>query len=95
MAVSKKKFLNVGGFDENNLKVAFNDVDICLKLQKKGLRNLYTPHAVLYHHESKSRGKEDTLKKKLRFESEIEYMIATWGDILLNDPSYNPNLPLD
>ena len=95
MAVSKKKFLDVGGFDENNLKVAFNDVDICLKLQKKGLRNLYTPHAVLYHHESKSRGKEDTLKKKLRFESEIEYMIATWGDLLHNDPSYNPNLSLE
>lgn len=85
----------VGGFNENNLKVAFNDVDFCLKVRELGYRNLWTPYAELYHHESKSRGLEDTPEKIERFRKEIEYMKEKWGARLFNDPYYNPNLTLD
>jgi GT2 family glycosyltransferase len=95
LAIEKKKFEAIGGFDEANLKVAFNDVDLCLRLTEKGWRNVYTPHAILYHYESKSRGKEDTPSKKSRFQSEIDYMLITWGHLLKNDPAYNPNLSLN
>ena len=70
------------------------DVDFCLKVLAAGFRNLWTPYAELYHHESASRGKEDTLEKRDRFRSEVEYMRATWGELLDNDPAYNPNLTL-
>ena len=63
LAIEKKKFYEVGGFNSENLKVAFNDVDICLKLLKSGYKNLFTPETKLFHYESKSRGKEDTLLK--------------------------------
>ena len=95
MAIEKYKFEKVGGFDEEYLKIAFNDVDLCLKLLEKGWKNLYTPHAVLYHHESKSRGPENTPDKKVRFKSEIDYMLSRWSGVLENDPAYNPNLSLN
>jgi tetratricopeptide (TPR) repeat protein len=79
------------GFDET-LKVAFNDVDFCLKLQQQGYRNLCLPHVLLYHHESKSRGAEDTPEKQKRFQQEIEAMQNRWGELLINDPCYSPNL---
>jgi len=66
-------------------------------LQRRGFlpyRNLWTPYAELYHHESASRGKEDTLEKRDRFRAEVEYMRATWGELLDRDPAYNPNLTL-
>lgn len=84
----------VGGWEEE-LQIAFNDVDFCLKLVEKGYRNIYLPHVVLYHYESKSRGKEDTPEKKARFAKEITYMQQKWKHIIERDPCYNPNLTLD
>jgi len=81
-------------FDEVNLPVAFNDVDLCLRLRKAGFRNVYCPEAELYHHESLSRGAEDTPEKRARFDREIRYMQSTWRDEQSADPYYNPNLSL-
>lgn len=94
MLMRKSIFDEVGGFNEENLAVAFNDVDLCLKVRKKGYLIVYTPHAELYHHESASRGSENTLKKLARFDKEIETMKRTWGEELDNDPYYNPNLTI-
>ncbi|MEI7824502.1 MAG: glycosyltransferase [Chlorobiaceae bacterium] len=95
LLVRKAHYLSVGGFDENNLTVAFNDVDFCLKLGEKGLRNLWTPYAEMYHHESASRGYENTPEKQARHKKEIEYMKKRWGRKLLHDQSYSPNLSLE
>lgn len=92
MVVRREAFLKVGGFDEQHLKIAFNDVDLCLKLIEHGYRNLWTPYAGLYHYESASRGKEDTLEKAGRFLEERAYMRKRWGEMLDHDPYYNPNL---
>jgi glycosyltransferase involved in cell wall biosynthesis len=94
MLVKKDLYLQLGGLDEQNLAVAFNDVDFCLRLQEKGFRILWTPHAELYHHESASRGFEDTASKQKRFLAEVEYMNRKWGPALQSDPCYNPNLSL-
>lgn len=83
----------VGGLDEN-LPVAFNDVDLCMRITGKGYRILWTPYAELYHHESATRGYEDTPEKQARFRKEVEYVQRRWGDRLLFDPAYNPNLAL-
>jgi len=91
LMVKKKLYQEVGGFDEN-LAVAFNDVDFCLKLLKAGYRNVVLPHVRLKHHESKTRGPEDTMEKQRRFIREKEMMFEKWTDYLLNDPFYNPNL---
>jgi O-antigen biosynthesis protein len=64
LVVRKDVFLEVGGLNEKNLAVAFNDVDLCLKIQTKGYRNVWTPFAKLIHHESVTRGYEDTREKK-------------------------------
>ena len=95
LLVKKRHYQAVGGLDETQLEVAFNDVDFCLKLRASGLRNLWVPDAVLYHHESRTRGSEDTTEKRARFEREVMYMKETWGDALYDDPAYNPNLTLD
>jgi GT2 family glycosyltransferase len=92
MLTKKSLFEKVGGFDELNLPVAFNDIDYCLKLREKNYLIVYTPDAVLYHYESISKGYEDTPKKQARFLREVKYMREKWGDILDNDPYYNPNL---
>lgn len=94
LLVRKSVFEEVGGLNEEHLKVAFNDVDFCLKVRKAGYRNLWTPYAKLYHHESVSRGVEDTPEKQARYQSEIAYMREAWGELLDNDPAYNPNLTL-
>jgi GT2 family glycosyltransferase/glycosyltransferase involved in cell wall biosynthesis/phage shock protein A len=93
LVVRREVFLQAGGFDEK-LGVAFNDVDFCLSVRKAGYRNFWTPFAELYHHESASRGAEDTLEKRDRFRREVEYIQSKWGDALFNDPAYNPNLTL-
>ena len=81
----------VGGFAEE-LAVAFNDVDFCLKIRAMGLLVVYQPRVEAYHYESKSRGSEDTPEKVARFQTEIEYMRETWIGILKHgDPYYNPN----
>jgi len=77
------------------LRIAFNDVDFCLRVAKAGFRNVYTPYAVLYHHESATRGYEDTPEKQERFQREVEFMKARWGSVLEADPAYNPNLSLE
>ncbi len=94
LVIRREVYQQVGGLDEDKLKVAFNDVDFCLKVRAAGYRNFWTPYAELYHHESASRGAEDTLEKRDRFRGEVEYMTAKWGDALVNDPAYNPNLTL-
>jgi GT2 family glycosyltransferase len=86
MMVRKQVFEQVGGFDEN-LSVAYNDVDFCLRIRKAGYRIVATPYAKLYHYESASRGYQIDLR-------EVQYMRRRWGNILSNDPYYNPNLIL-
>jgi len=94
LAIRRETYLAVGGFDET-LAVAFNDVDFCLRVGETGLRNLWTPFATLIHHESRTRGAEDTAPKRARFHQEIRRMHARWGHLLQNDPAYNPNLTLE
>ncbi|ADN74654.1 glycosyl transferase family 2 [Ferrimonas balearica DSM 9799] len=93
LLVRKSVYLEVGGL-EPLLKVAFNDVDFCLKVREAGYRNVWTPFAELYHHESVSRGFEDTPEKQARFSNEIRWMEKRWGEVLKSDPCYNPNLSL-
>lgn len=95
LVLRRELFHAAGGFDEKNLRVAFNDVDFCLRVEALGVRNLYTPFAEFYHHESASRGHENSPEKIERFRSEIEWIKSRWGDRLLRDPAYNPNLTLD
>ena len=94
MLIRRATYLEVGGFDET-FAVAFNDVDFCLRVRERGLRNVWTPFATVIHHESKSRGRENTLSKWLRFRGEMARLKARWGKALLEDPAYNPNLTLD
>ncbi|ACX96324.1 glycosyltransferase family 2 protein [Halothiobacillus neapolitanus] len=95
LIIRKSVYDQVGGLDEVNLKVAFNDVDFCLKVREAGYRNLWTPYAELYHHESISRGTEDSPEKQARFRGEVEFMQSKWGDALKLDPFYSPNLTQD
>ena len=92
LLVRKSVFEEVGGLNEQDLTVAFNDVDFCLKVHTAGYRNLFTPWAELYHHESISRGEEDTPEKVARFNKESDYMKDKWKKLLTNDTAYNPNL---
>jgi GT2 family glycosyltransferase len=94
LLVSRKKYLDIGGFPED-LKVAFNDVDLCLKLRREGYLVVYDPYCQHVYCESRTRGPEDDEKKVRRFQSEIEYMRSHWISILREgDPNYNPNLSL-
>ena len=88
MMVKKKAFEEAGGFEEK-LAVAFNDVDLCLKIREKGYLVVYDPYVEMYHYESKTRGREDTKEKVRRFQGEIEYMRTRWIGILKEgDPCY-------
>ena len=94
MMMKKPVFQEAGGFTEE-LAVAFNDVDLCLKVRSHGHLIVYDPYVKLYHYESKSRGAEDSEEKVRRFQTEIEYMRCHWLDILKKgDPYYNKNLSL-
>jgi len=95
LIIKKNIYQEVGGLDEVNLKVAFNDIDFCLRVREAGYRNIWTPYAELYHHESATRGYEDTQEKKLRFMKEVLYMKTRWKHVLNYDPAYSPNLTLD
>lgn len=88
----RKLFLDLGGLDERNLSVAFNDVDYCLRVRETGHRVVWTPHAELYHHESVSRGKDDSPEKAARMTREVNYMRKRWRHVMRHDPFYNPNL---
>lgn len=91
LVVRRRVFDEVGALD-GELQVAFNDIDFCLRLRAAGYRNIWTPFAELYHHESASRGYEDTPEKIARFNREVAIMHSRWGDSLLADPCYNYNL---
>lgn len=94
LLVKKSVFEEVGGLDEVELKIAFNDVDFCLKVQSLGYNNVWTPYAELYHLESISRGAEDNPEKISRFNNEVRAMKARWGRQLDDDPFYSPNLTI-
>ena len=94
MLSKKSLFQQVGGFREE-LAVAFNDIDYCLKIRALGKKVVYNPYALLYHYESKSRGLEDTPEKVERFNREVARFIGYWPEIVIGgDPYYNPNLTL-
>lgn len=92
LAVAREKFEEVGGLDEDHLAVAYNDIDLCLKLRAAGYRNIWTPYAQLYHYESYSRGPDTTEETAGRYQAEAETMRSRWSHLLENDPCYNPNL---
>ncbi|MDR7194156.1 glycosyltransferase family 2 protein [Luteimonas terrae] len=91
--VRRSVFEEVGGLDEE-LVVAFNDVDFCIRVREAGYRNLWTPFAELYHHESATRGYENTHEKIERFKREERFMKSRWGRALAQDPYYNVNFSL-
>ncbi len=92
LLIRKEIYDEVAGLDEENLHVAFNDVDFCLKVREAGYRNLWTPYAELYHYESISRGAEDSPEKIARFAKEVNFMKSKWGKHLERDPFYSPHL---
>jgi len=95
MMMKAEKFNQVDGLDEENLAVAYNDIDLCLKLLNQGYRNVFTPHVKATHYESISRGYEDTDEKMQRLIREQKHFLTTWAEFLnAGDPYYNPNLSL-
>ena len=90
LMISRKKWDEVGGMEEK-LKVAYNDVDLCLKLLEKGYYNVFVPMIRVYHYESKSRGQDNTPEKKARFDYEQDFMRRKWNKRINNDEFYNPN----
>ena len=90
LMISRDKFNEVKGFEEK-LKVAYNDIDLNLKLRKKGYYNVFLPQVELYHYESKSRGLDTTTEKYKQYLKEKEYLTTKWKDYIENDPFYNPN----
>ena len=95
MMVKRSVYEEVGGFEEQ-LAVAFNDIDFCLKVRRCGYLVVYDPYVKLYHYESKSRGMEDTPEKQLRFSREVNCFRRKWErELLKGDPYYNPNLTLN
>ncbi len=95
MMVKKSLYEELGGLDEE-FTVAFNDVDFCLKARDKGYLNIFTPYCELYHYESKSRGFEDTRKKRKRFRQEVQMFREKWKKVIEDgDPYFNPNFSLD
>ena len=93
MMVKKEDFDAINGFEED-LSVAFNDVDFCIRLYELGKVNVWAYQAELYHYESKSRGAENTCEKQKRFDEEERYMYEHWKKYIENDPYYNKNLSL-
>lgn len=94
LLVRRGVFQSLGGLNERDLPVAFNDVDFCLRLGREGLRCVWTPFAELTHYESLSRGAEDTPEKQARFSREVQYMHSQWAGSLAADPYYNARLSL-
>jgi len=96
LAVRRQLFEKVGGLNERKLPVAYNDVDLCLRIKDAGFRNVWTPYAKLYHHESYSRGDDHvTAEKRSRFNAEKKYMLRRWKTDKEPDPYYSPNLTID
>ncbi len=88
----KHLYQRLDGLNAKHLKVAFNDVDFCLRVQEAGYRVIFTPHAELYHNESATRGQDRTWRKMRRTKREADYMRARWKARMGHDPYYNPNL---
>jgi len=88
-------FMAVGGFDEQELTVAFNDIDLCLKVGKEGWKVIWTPDLIAEHHESLSRGEDIAPEKIKRFFYENQIMLQRWHDIIAADPYYNPHFSRD
>lgn len=96
MMIKRAVFDKIGGLDEDNFKVAFNDIDFCLRAIYAGYKVIWTPFAELYHHESKSRGYENTTSKRKRFYDETQKFKNIHNKYITNgDPFYNKNLTLD
>ncbi|MBO5353629.1 MAG: glycosyltransferase [Lachnospiraceae bacterium] len=94
MMIRSDVYKQIGGLDEG-FAVAFNDVDLCMKIREAGYLIVWTPYAEAYHYESKSRGFEDTPEKQERFKGEIDRFMDKWGETLKKgDPYYNMNLTL-
>jgi O-antigen biosynthesis protein len=94
LVVRRAIWEEVGGLNDAELSVAFNDVDFCLRVRAKGYRNVWTPHAELYHDESRSRGSDEASEKAARFRNECAVMLRNWGPLLKRDPYYSPHLTL-
>lgn len=94
LLVRRGVFEAVGGFDEAGLAVAYNDVDLCLRIREAGHRLVWTPEAELFHFESVSRGRDVGGERAERFRREFDLMRQRWGPALSHDPAYNPNLAL-
>jgi GT2 family glycosyltransferase len=94
LLVATHLYRELGGLNELQLAVAFNDVDFCLRVRELGRRNIYVASAVLTHHESVSRGLDSAAESVRRWRSEAEYMKKRWHHTLNCDPFYNPNLSL-
>ncbi|WDF71908.1 glycosyltransferase family 2 protein [Novosphingobium sp. KACC 22771] len=92
LLVSKAAFRQVGGLDEEGFSVAFNDVDLCLKLQAAGYYNIYEPRAVLIHHESKSRARDTHASQVERYQRELALLQERWGTATYTDPLHHPAL---
>ncbi len=95
MVLRKETYLAAGGINAEHLSIAFNDIDFCLKIKELGLEIIWTPFAELTHHESVSRGHENTPEKVARFQKECAYMKNRWGNTLITDFAYSPNLTLE
>ena len=93
LVVRRALYEQLGGLNER-LQVAFNDIDFCLRLREAGHRNVWTPFAELIHHESATRGRDESPEKRERFLGEVRYMESRWADWLQSDPAYNRNLSL-
>ena len=95
LLIRKSVFDQVGGLDESELKIALNDVDLCLKVRAAGYRNLWTPFAELLHHESISRGRDYSPAKAQRLLHEVNTFRRRWGPAIFSDPYYSPHLTYD
>lgn len=93
--IRREDFFALEGMDMHAFPVAFNDVDLCLKVRASNKAIIWTPHATLLHAESASRGHEDTPQKKSRAQREVDKLREKWGDCLTYDPAYHPSLNLD
>ena len=95
LVIKKSIWDELGGLDEKNLPVAYNDVDLCIKARQRGLKIIFTPYSKVVHHESVSRGVDTPPKRNERLKGEIQAMQDKWGALLYFDPAYSPNLILN
>ncbi|MEM1724661.1 MAG: glycosyl transferase family 2, partial [Thermoplasmata archaeon] len=91
MMTRKDLFIKMGGFDEKNLPISFNDVDYCLRLREAGYKIIFTPYVELYHHESLTRKEMHDLLTS-QYKREADYIRKKWAKYINFDPFYNPNL---